>query len=70
MYISGVVVGFILAFIIFMIQGTQRREENDSSIMSVIVGSAIASILSWLTVFLILTLLLTGRVAGISERNL
>ncbi len=74
MYFSGVVAAFVLAFIIMFFQGIKRIQNGkDESIGMVVLGGAIFSLLgsifSWITVLILLVLLLSGKVAHISERN-
>lgn len=74
MYISGALVAFGLAFIVYMIQGIKRNQASGESIISVIpgvlFGSIMAAFLSWLAVVILGILLLFGKVWGISDRNL
>lgn len=73
MYVSGMVVAFILVFIITSIQANQRRKVSGESIgyafLGVIFGSIIGAILSWFTVLIIIVFFLTGRLSGINYRN-
>ena len=76
MYVSGVIVAFLLSFIILFIQGTQRQRDYDSdetiikTISGALFGSVLASGLSWLIVAIIIFMLLSGKVSGISDRNI
>ena len=74
MYVSGAVLGFILAFFVFMIQGIKRSRSSGESMIAVLMGSlfgaAIAALLSWISVVLIAILILSGKAWGISDKNL
>lgn len=74
MYVSGAIIGFILGFIVFIIQGMKRKQESGESLMYVLVGAlfgaVVTAFLSWLSVFIIIILILSGRVWGISDKNL
>lgn len=76
MYVSGVIVAFILSFIIFFIQGIQRQRDFDSdetmikTIGGALFGSVLAAGLSWLIVVILILMLLNGKVSGISDRNI
>ena len=74
MYISGAIIGFVLGFIVFMIQGIKRRQESDESLLYVLAGSlfgaVITAFLSWLSVAVIVLMILNGKAWGISDRNL
>jgi ABC-type Fe3+-siderophore transport system permease subunit len=72
MYVSGAIVGFILAFFVFMFQGIKRKQESNESMISVIIGalfgSVLAAFLSWLSVILLALLFFSGNIKGISEK--
>lgn len=74
MYISGAIVGFILGFLVFMVQGIKRKQESGESLMSVLAGALFGTVmtafLSWLSVVIIVLMILGGAAWGISERNL
>lgn len=74
MYVSGAIIGFILAFFIFMAQGVKRKQESGESmaavLMGAIFGSIMAAFLSWLSVVIIVILILSGKAWGISNKNL
>lgn len=74
LYVSGMPVAFIMGFIIFMIQGIQRKRETQDTIGSVVFGSlfgaVLASVVSWLSVALFVIMLFGGIATGISDRNL
>lgn len=74
MYISGAIIAFILAFMVFMIQGIKRKQESEEPITTVIFGalfgSVMAAFLSWLGVVILVILFLNGKMWGISEKNL
>lgn len=74
MYISGAIVGFILGFLVFMVQGIKRKQESGESLMSVLAGALFGAVmtafLSWLSVVIIVLMILGGAAWGISERNL
>jgi len=75
MYISGLVVAFILSFITYFLQGLVRiKEENNQTFVQVVFGAffgaAITSILSWITVAILIVLYVGGGVKGLSDRNL
>ena len=73
MYISGVIVAFIISFIVLSMQATKRKqlgEDSNNEIIGVIFGSAIYSILSWLTVAIMIIMLLGGKAWGVSDKNL
>jgi hypothetical membrane protein len=75
MYVSGMIVAFVLSFIVFMIQGTKRKKvDTQESTMEVIFGalfgSILASILSWLAVAILILLILSGKAWGISDKNI
>lgn len=74
MYVSGVIVAFILSLIVLGIQAGQRKKNNESSesseLLGVVLGSAVYSILSWLTVAIMIIMLIGGKVRWISEDNL
>jgi len=76
MYISGVIVAFIFSFIIFFIQGVQRQRDYDSNetmlktIGGALFGAVLAAGLSWLIVILLISMLLGGKVWGISDKSI
>lgn len=74
MYVSGAIIGFILGFIVFMVQGLKRINESGESIgymlMGSLFGAIMAAFLSWLSVIIILILIFRGKAWGISEKNL
>ncbi len=74
MYESGALIGFILGVFIFLIQGLKRKQESGESmgavLMGVFIGSIFTAFLSWVSVIVLVLLLLTGKVWGISEKNL
>jgi len=76
MYESGLIIAFILSFIVLLIQAIKRRrdENNERSFLTefllVIFASIIYSLLSWLTVALVLIMLLGGKVWGISDKSI
>ena len=74
MYVSGAIIGFILAFFVFMAQGIKRKQESGESmgtvLMGAIFGSIMAALLSWLSVVIIAVLILSGKAWGISDKNL
>lgn len=67
MYESGIIVAFILSFIIFFIQGIQRqgRHDSDETMMKTIGGALFGSVLvaglSWLMVAIMLLLLMSRK---------
>ncbi|MFY9105686.1 hypothetical protein OZY38_10565 [Aliarcobacter cryaerophilus] len=75
-YFLGMLIAFILSFLIYFIQGIKRMkldEKQEETLIKVIggalVGSIIASILSWLAVALLLILFFKGQIWGISKKN-
>jgi asparagine N-glycosylation enzyme membrane subunit Stt3 len=74
MYVSGAIIGFVLAFFVFMAQGIKRKQESGESMATVlagaIFGSVIAAFLSWLSVVIVIILILSGKAWGISDKNL
>ena len=74
MYVSGAIIGFILGFIVFMIQGMKRKQESGESLIYVLVGAlfgaVVTAFLSWLSVISIVLLILSGQAWGISDKNL
>lgn len=72
MYVSGLVVAFILSFIVFFTQGIIKRKEGSEESMAYIIsgslfGALIASLLSWLAVVLLVIMFMGGKVWGISK---
>jgi len=74
MYVSGMVAAFIFCFIVYFTQGIQRRRIERSSeestariIFGALVGSTLASLLSWLAVVILVFLFMSGKVWGISK---
>jgi len=74
MYVSGAIIGFVLAFFVFMAQGIKRKQESGESMATVfagaIFGSVMAAFLSWLSVVIVIILILGGKAWGISDKNL
>lgn len=75
-YFLGMLIAFILSFLIYFIQGIKRMkldEKQEETLIKVIggalVGSIIASILSWLAVALLLILFFKGQIWGISKKK-
>ena len=63
MYFIGVLVAFFLAFLVFMYQGSLRRENGDGetfsqTLLGSFIGAAIGSILSWLLVLIIIGMIM------------
>ena len=76
MYISGMIIAFILSFIVLFIQAIIRRKLEDEDEKSffieffgLIAASAVYSILSWLTVAIMIIMLMGGKVRWISDKN-
>ncbi len=74
MYVSGAIIGFILVFFVTMTQGIKRKQESGESMGAVLAGalfgSVVAAFLSWLSVIFIVIAILSGKLWGISEKNL
>jgi SNF family Na+-dependent transporter len=71
MYFSGVIVAFIFAFLIFMYQGAIRRRDGADetffqTLASSLLASALGSILSWFLVLILIGMILTKGVWGVS----
>jgi uncharacterized membrane protein len=75
MYESGIVIAFILSFIVLFSQGLQRQREYDSdetmikTIMGSLFGSILYAGLSWLVVVIMGLLLMSGNVSGINKNE-
>ncbi len=75
MYESGIVVAFILSFIVLFFQGLKRQREynSDETMMKTIMGSLFGSILfaglSWLVVVIMVLLLMSGNVWGTTKNE-
>ena len=67
MYESGLVVAFVLSFIVFFIQGVQRKDSLSRILFGSLFGALVGSLLSWLTVAILVLLFATGNVLGISD---
>jgi len=74
LYVSGMPVAFIMGFILFMIQGLQRRQESEETFMQVVFGSlfgaVLAALVSWISVFLFVVMIFGGMATGISDKNM
>ena len=69
MYESGLVVAFVLSFIVFFIQGVQRKDSLSRILFGSLFGALMASLLSWLAVVLLVLMFASGKVWGISNQN-
>ena len=74
LYVSGMPVAFIMGFVLFMIQGIQRRQESEETLIQVLFGALfgaiIAALTSWLAVVLLVVMIFGGMATGISDRNM
>ena len=74
LYVSGMPVAFIMGFVLFMIQGIQRRKENEETLMQVLFGAlfgaVLAALVSWISVFLFVVMIFGGMATGISDKNM
>ena len=75
MYESGIVIAFILVFIVLFSQGLQRQREynSDETMSKTIIGALFGSVLfaglSWLVVVITVLLLMSGNVWGITKHE-
>ena len=74
LYVSGMPVAFIMGFVLFMIQGIQRRKENEETLMQVLFGAlfgaVLAALVSWISVFPFVVMIFGGMATGISDKNM
>jgi uncharacterized membrane protein len=75
MYESGIVIAFILVFIVLFSQGLQRQQEynSDETMSKTIIGALFGSVLfaglSWLVVAIMVLLLMSGNVWGTTKNE-
>jgi len=71
MYFSGVCLAFIFSFLIFTYQGILRKKEGSDetflyTFAGTILGALVASIFSWLMVFILVVMALKKKTYGIN----
>jgi hypothetical protein len=74
MYFNGVCVAFILSFLIFTYQGILRKKEGGDetffyTFAGTILGALVASIFSWLMVFMLVVMTLKKKTYGINDQK-
>jgi len=70
MYFSGVFVAFLLIFLILIYQGSLRKRNGEDeslfkTVAGALVGALLASIFSWLIVFILTIMILSKKVYGL-----